>query len=166
MAKHLYLRKANDQLISQCQCDNSDALISSPCQMDCPWCRCGWLFTCSRCRKAFTFAEAFEVNETWEDTADRTIRAIYQREPEPGEIKEWVGFIQLLLRDIQRGDQYVYFDGWVFPTTAEGIRVEGWHSMHDLDFIPHVAALDNPDVTDSLLSSKGYWLSAAIEQDA
>jgi hypothetical protein len=133
--------------------------------MDCPWCGCGWLFTCSRCRKVFTFAEAVEVNESWEETADRTIRNLYHREPEPGEIEEWVGFMQLLIRGIRPGHQYVYFDGWVFPISAEGIRVDGWHSRHDLDFIPQVAALNDPNVDDALMSSKAYWMSTAIEQD-
>src|SRR6266566_1407987 len=54
----IYLRKANDNLVSHCKCD--EAYISAPSQMDCPWCGCGWLFTCSHCRKAFTFAEAVE----------------------------------------------------------------------------------------------------------
>ena len=54
-------------------------------------------FTCGRCRKAFTFAEAVEVKESWEETADHTIRNLYHREPEPGEIEDWVGFMQLLL---------------------------------------------------------------------
>jgi hypothetical protein len=133
--------------------------------MDCPWCGCGWLFTCSRCRKVFTFAEAVEVNESWEETADRTIRNLYHREPEPGEIEEWVGFMQLLIRGIRPGHQYVYFDGWVFPISAEGIRVDGWHSRHDLDFIPQVAALNDPNVDDALMSSKAYWMSTAIEHD-
>ena len=82
MEKHLYLRKANNDLVSHCRCAKEDALISSPCQMDCPWCGCGWLFTCSRCRKAFTFAEGVEVHESWEETANRTIRNLYRREPE------------------------------------------------------------------------------------
>lgn len=77
MAKHLYLRKANDGFVSHCKCDKADALISSPSQMDCPWCGCGWLFICSRCCKAFTFVEAVQVDESWEKTADRSVRALY-----------------------------------------------------------------------------------------
>jgi hypothetical protein len=77
LAKHLYLRKANDGFVSHCKCDKADALISSPSQMDCPWCGCGWLFICSRCCKAFTFVEAVQVDESWEKTADRSVRALY-----------------------------------------------------------------------------------------
>src|SRR5262249_6838134 len=101
VAKHLYLRKASDELVSHCRCAESEALITSPGQMDCPWCGCGWLFICSRCRKAFTFAEGVEVNESWDETADRTLRTLYQREPESGEAEDWIGFMKILLEGIK-----------------------------------------------------------------
>lgn len=159
MAKHLYLRKANDEFVCHCKCDKADALISSPGQMDCPWCGCGWLFICSRCRKAFTFAEGVEINESWEDTGDRTVRALYQREPEPSEVKEWIEFMKILLKVVESGEQYVYLDGYVIPTTAGGVSIEGWHSQHDLDLVPQVAALTDPEVRDRLLCSREYWQS-------
>jgi hypothetical protein len=111
---------------------------------------------------AFTFVEAFEINGSWKETAYRAIRAYNEREPGPGEIEEWVSFIQLLLKDIQPGDPCVYFDGWVFPVPAKGIWVKGIHSMHNLTFIPQVAALNYPTVTGSVLSSSKYWQSTAI----
>ena len=163
MAKHVYLRKANDDFVSHCKCAKADALISSPGQMDCPWCGCGWLFICSRCHNAFTFAEAFEVQETWEETGDRTVRALYQREPEPGEVNEWVGFMQILLKGVELGGQYVYLHGYVIPRTAEGVTIEGWHAHHDLDFVPHVAAMDNPGIYHDLLCSREYWQSNRAE---
>jgi hypothetical protein len=166
VAKHLYLRKANDDLVSHCRCAKADALITAPSQMDCPWCGCGWLFICSRCRKAFTFAEAVEVEESWEETADRAIRGLFQREPEPGQVEEWVGFMKILLKGIRPGEKYVYLDGWVIPTNAEGIRIDGWHSQHDLDFVPQMAALEDPEVRTGLLSAKEYWLSTATEPES
>jgi hypothetical protein len=159
MAKHVYLRKANDDLVSHCKCARADALISSPSQMDCPWCGCGWLFICSRCRKAFTFAEGVKVDESWEETGDRTIRALYRREPEAGEVEEWVGYMKTLLKGVKPGEQYVYLDGYVIPTTAAGVTIEGWHAHHDLDFVPQVLAMDDPGVRDDLLASRAYWQS-------
>jgi hypothetical protein len=162
VAKHIYLRKANDDFVSHCQCDPADALISSPGQMDCPWCGCGWLFICSRCRKAFTFAEGTEVPESWQATADRTICALYQRRPEAGEVKEWIDFMKILLKGVEAGQQYVYFDGYVIPTSAAGVTIEGWHAQHDLDFVPQVAALSDPGVSDRLLCSRQYWQSNRV----
>ena len=165
MTKHLYLQKANDDGISHCRCNPADALISSPCQMDCPWCGCGWLFICSRCRKAFTFAESVEVNESWQETAERTIRSLYQREPKVGEVEEWIGFMKILLKAVQPGEQYVYLDGWVVSIAAKRIHIDGWHSRHDLDNVPHVVAFADWDGSAGLLESREYWLSTAIARD-
>jgi hypothetical protein len=132
--------------------------------MDCPWCGCGWLFICSRCRKGFTFAEAVEVSELWEETADRSIRGFYARAPEPGEVEEWIDFLKILLKGIRAGEQYVYFDGWVIRTTAEAVSFEGWHSHHDLDFVPQVAALNDPEIRTGLPASRDYWLSTSLER--
>jgi hypothetical protein len=165
LAKHLYLRKANDQLISHCRCAAADALISSPGQMDCPWCGCGWLFTCVVCRRAFTFAEAVEVDESWEAIAERDIRGLYRRAPEEGEIEDWVESMQILLRDIEPGKQYVYLDGWVIRIDAEDIQIEGWHSRHELEVVPQVAALGDSRLRLEMLGSPEYWLSNAIERE-
>ncbi len=164
MAKHLYLQKANDDFVSHCRCHRGDALISSPCQMDCPWCGCGWLFTCSVCRKAFTFAEAVEINASWEDTAKRNIRAFFRREPEPAEVEEWIEWMKILLKGVRCGEQYVYFDGYVIPVNADGITLEGWHSYHDLDFVPQIAALTDSEIRDGLLGSPKYWQSNRVER--
>jgi hypothetical protein len=164
VAEHLYLRKANDDLVSHCRCHRGDALISSPGQMDCPWCGCGWLFSCSNCRKAFTFAEAVEINESWAVTAERDIRVMYRREPEAGEVEEWVEFMKILLKGVECGEQYVYFDGYVIPVTADGITIEGWHSHHQLDFVPQVAALSDSEICDGLLCATAYWQSNRVER--
>jgi hypothetical protein len=133
--------------------------------MDCPWCGCGWLFICSQCRKAFTFAQGVEIGESWEVTGDRIVRAYYQREPERGEVEKWVEFMKILLKEVNAGDKYVYFDGYVVPATAGGLTLEGWHTHHDLSSIPQVAALTNPAVLDNLLGSRDYWLSNLVERD-
>jgi len=163
VAKHVYLRKANDDFVSHCNCAKADALISSPGQMDCPWCGCGWLFICSHCRKAFTFAEGIDVEETWAETGERTVRELYQRAPEAGEVEEWVGFTKILLKGVEPGELYVYLDGYVIPTTAKGVAIEGWHSHHELDFVPQVAAMDNSDIRNDLLFSRDYWQANRVE---
>src|SRR5438045_9747402 len=97
----IYLRKANSDLIDHCKCGGG--YISSPGQMDCPWCGCGWLFTCVDCRKAFTFAEAVEVDFTLEEMARRN-RKHWGRagtEPSAHEISDWVDFMRDFLQDIE-----------------------------------------------------------------
>jgi hypothetical protein len=165
VAKHLYLRKANDNLVSHCRCAVPDALIDSPGQMDCPCCGCGWLFICVVCRRAFTFAEAVEVDESWEESADRSIRKFFNRGPEEGEVEDWVKSMKILLRDIQPGEQYIYLDGWVIQIDVEDIHIEGWHSRHDLDVVPQVAALEDSRFRSEMLGSPDYWLSNALDSE-
>jgi hypothetical protein len=158
--RHIYLVKANNDLVSHCKCN--DTPITFPPQMDCPWCGCGWLFTCIACRKAFTFACGVLVNEPWEETARRDMRNGWKREPSEGDVRQWVGAMQELLADVKLGGQYVCLDGLIIPTDAPGIRFEGWHSRHDLEFVPQVAALGERTVIDNLLANREYWLSTAI----
>src|SRR5207247_882379 len=100
------------------------------------------------------FAEAFEVQESWEETAGRAIRGLVRHEPEPGQVEEWVGLMKILLKGLLPGEKYVYLDGWVIPTNAKGVHIEGWHSQHDLDFVPQMAALEDLRVRTGLLSAR------------
>src|SRR5579863_879047 len=82
----VYLAKANNDLISRCTCDRT--FIGAPSQMDCPWCGCGWLFLCPKCRKAFTFAQAEEVDLTWEQLAHNDLDGKWGRQPTSQEVME------------------------------------------------------------------------------
>jgi hypothetical protein len=146
----IYLRKANDDLISHCRCTEAD--ISAPGQMDCPWCGCGWLFTCSVCRKAFTLAEAVEVDFTLEEMARRDLQGYdpSNKAPSQERVQEWVDFMELMLRGIEVGHRYVYFDSYVLPTDADGVALEGLHSQHALAVVPQVEALRDRSIVDGL----------------
>ena len=66
------LEKANNDLISHCQCDK--AYIGLYGQPSCPWCGCSWMFHCSKCRKAFTFARGVETDLGMEEWVDEDLR--------------------------------------------------------------------------------------------
>src|SRR5216684_6234859 len=144
MTMHVYLVKDSNELVSHCNCQ--DAMITFPPQADCPWCGCGWLFTCIGCRKAFTFARGVVVNESWEATARRDLVNGRGREPEPEEVSRWVEAMQALLAEVEDGDQYVCLDGLIIPTETDRVTFEGWHARHDLDFVPQAAALTDPSI--------------------
>lgn len=157
---HIYLVKASNELVSHCRCDK--APITFPPQMDCPWCGCGWLFTCIECRKAFTFATAVIVPESWEETAGRDMRNSWRTEPDAKDIAEWVEAMKELLAHVRIGEQYVCLDGMIIPRNAASVRFDGWHSRHDLPFVPQVAALQDESVLSSLLSNEEYWRQSAV----
>ena len=158
---HIYLKRANDDLLSHCRCPH--ALITFPPQMDCPWCGCGWLFTCIECRKAFTFAEGIMLNESWEETGSCDLRNQLKREPSEQDVSLWVGAMKELLADVQVGQLYVYLDGLVIPTTASSLAFSGWHARHDLPFVPQVRALGDRSTLNSILTNRAYWQRAVVE---
>ena len=162
MANHIYLQKDNDDLVSHCQCKT--ALITFPPQMDCPWCGCGWLFTCIQCRKAFTFARGVEIAETWEEIARRDLRGRAGSEPSNDDVSRWVDAMKIILKDVRVGQQYIVLDGWMIETTNKKVHIEGWHALHRLDFIPQVKALKDSTVLPSILANKEYWVSNALKQ--
>jgi hypothetical protein len=154
--------KDNDDLC--CHCDCKVAYIAFPSQMDCPWCGCGWLFTCTRCRKAFTFARAVEVDETWEELAHRDLDGKWGKNPNDEDIVEWIGAMQELHADLELGKQYVYLDGLFISTDAGGLNFQGWHSNHCLDFVPQVKACEDYFVTEEILGNREYWRRTATPE--
>lgn len=162
--KHLYLKKASNELISPCTCD--DAPITFPPQQDCPWCGCGWLFQCANCRKAFTFAVAVEVDETWEETALRDLNGRGPTfEPTRDDISAWIEAMQEMCRDLERGQEYVYLDGWFIPRDTEEIQIEGMHSFHDLNCVPQVVALQDTTILEEVLRNQDYWAENEVPPD-
>ena len=164
----LYLVKASNDYVSWCECE--DAPIGLPRQESCPWCGCGWLFTCIHCRKAFTFARAVLLAEPLEDLA--RLQAPMVRRllfPDGREIKntiartaaDWCALMRPFLRGLELGKTYVYFDGAVVRTDAGTVRLAGKRRSHDIAFVPQVRALTDPGAADPILKSVDYW----TEQD-
>jgi hypothetical protein len=158
---HLYLVKHNDQLVSHCACATAE--IAFPPQLQCPWCGCGWLFSCIECRKAFTFARAIETNEPWEALARRDLINYAKKEPEPSEVEHWVDAMRELHADVVVGQTYVCLDGVFIRTDATALEFAGWHAHHSLDVVPQVAALSDRSIITSLLASREYWTENALE---
>jgi hypothetical protein len=157
----VFLVKANNDLVSFCTCART--YIGAPGQMDCPWCGCGWLFICPKCRKAFSFARAEEVSLTWEELAHNDLDGKWGRQPTRQDVEEWIGFMKILLKSVQVGKTYAYIDGWVFPSEGRNIHFEGMHSRHDLSEVPQFAALNDRAALEKTLDKKEYWLARRIK---
>jgi hypothetical protein len=160
MATHIYLAKANNDLISHCAC--STALITSPPQMDCPWCGCGWLFTCLECRKAFTFAVAIETEQSWDELARVDLLARSKTDPSVAGVAAWVESMMSYVAEAKVGEKYVALDGRIIPVSQQRVDFDGWHASHRFDFVPQVAAMSDPTVMKRILGSEEYWQTHAI----
>jgi hypothetical protein len=164
MASHLYLVKDSNELISHCKC--AAALIAAPGQVSCPWCGCGWMFSCVECRKAFTFARAVETDVPWEALALRDLTRFSKKEPSDEEIDGWVEAMRELHADVELGARYVYLDGMYVPTDATSVSFTGWHTTHILDFVPQVAALADPGRIRSILMNPDYWVGGGTDEES
>lgn len=125
--------------------------------MDCPWCGCGWLFTCMGCGKAFSFARAVFVPETLEELMTRSLTRAWGKPPTPDVVADSVQWMQILLKNVRPGRVYVYFDGFFVDADAAGIQCDGSHARHDLSFVPQVQAMTDPNVEKQILSNRAYW---------
>ena len=160
MSTHAYLVRSNNRLVSHCDCET--AYMTFPPQMDCPWCGCGWLFTCINCRKAFTFAKAIETSESWAELARRDIRGQIGPDPDEEYVSQWVAAMQEITADVEPGKEYVCFDGVLVRADAASLQYTGWHASHDLDFVPQVQALGEPSILEDILGNIDYWQRNAI----
>jgi hypothetical protein len=159
--KITYLKKANDDVISFCSC--GDGRVTFPAQMDCPWCGCGWLFTCITCRKAFTFADGIEIEGTWEEIARDDIRNRSKKQPSEEEIASWIDAMKEILADVRVGGRYVIIDGSVIRSNARNITFNGWAAHHEFKEIPQVRALTDKALLKDELGSREYWSSRYLE---
>ncbi|MDX2172566.1 MAG: hypothetical protein SFY56_05555 [Bacteroidota bacterium] len=147
--------KANDNLVSFCKC--GDGRITYPAQADCPWCGCGWLFTCITCRKAFAFAKCVQLETSHEYLAKEDLRNYFKREPTDAEVNKWVEEIKELLASVEKGEEYVILDGKLINSTETNLHFKGWFASHELNSIPQVDAMDNFELIHHHLTNQGYW---------
>ncbi len=130
--------------------------------MECPWCGCGWLFTCISCRKAFTFATAIETDEPWDEIARRDIMGQTGSDPDDEYVAQWVAAMKEITADVVPGKEYVCLDGVLVPSEATGLQYTGWHAAHDLDFVPQVRALEDESILEEILGNLDYWQTNAV----
>jgi hypothetical protein len=156
----VYLRKANADLVSHCSC--GDGRVGFPAQADCPWCGCGWLFTCISCRKAFTFAEGVETEATWENLAREDFRKKYRDEPSEEDVADWVEVMKEVLADVEVGRRYVILDGTVFAAEATNVEFDGWYAHHTLAALPQVQGLTDDSAVGEVLRNPDYWYTNAL----
>jgi hypothetical protein len=151
-----YLEKANNDTLSFCQCES--ALASVPGQLDCPWCGCGYLISCTYCRKSFTYARVVEIDMTYAEilTADRK-RGGYDATVDV--VKSQADWLADVMQDFETGDLVVYFDGFFLKLDAADLELEGIFADHRLARLPHYDALSEPVALVGTLGNVEYWLS-------
>jgi hypothetical protein len=158
----VYLKKANDDLVSNCKCD--DGRITYPPQQDCPWCGCGWLFSCIKCRQAFTFGVGIELDVTWEELATADWKGWGMQRVSKKNIGSWVTDMKRLTKNVEPGRIYACLDGQLFEKGARDIDFTGIYASHKLEQLPHVQALAERSTEEEVLANSEYWRSRRLKK--
>lgn len=154
--KSKFLFKANDDVLSFCNCENEPAMSEG--QLDCPWCGCGWMIACSKCSKSFVFAEVRETDIPLIELGRREVAARGLKTVTEQDIAEWAEGMEEMLDRFEVGDTVVYLDGHYWTVGSRDVEFEGFYASHKLDHLPHEEALDDPPRLRAILGDRQYWL--------
>ena len=156
-----FLFKANDDVISHCRCENEPA--ASTTQLDCPWCGCGWLISCSKCLKAFTYGVIRDVDEPIIEIGKREALKRGYDDITEAEHVAWAEAMENEFASYNIGQTVVYIDGSYFPVDASNVAFDGYFARHSFVTLPHWDALTNPAALRSVLGEESYWLSRELQ---
>jgi len=148
----LIIAKANNDVISWCECAKTTAAY--PGQLDCPWCGCGWLFSCSRCHKSFTFGRMVKAEKPLAQYAEAEIKS-RGWDIDDALVEDWVSYHEFLAGYLSAGQEVVYLDGNVFSTDTTDLEFKGWYAHHQLAQMPH--SQRTAEALESILGDTAYW---------
>ena len=155
-----FLFKANDEVLSFCTCEGQPAMSTG--QLDCPWCGCGWMISCSNCTKSFIFAEVRETDIPLIELGRREAAARGLTDVSEQDAAEWAEGMAEAFADFEVGDIVVYLDGHYWHRDATDIAFDGYFASHRLSRLPHAEALADPPLLDRVLGDANYWLDSEL----
>jgi hypothetical protein len=122
----------------------------------------GWLFTCIRCKRAFMFARAVRLRQSFRELAQRgtpRTQTVYQIDgSKRTEVllagpDDWMARVLPLADGLVEGERYAFFGGKILPARHGPVKFRGLFREHDLPDLPHLAS---PPTSDVLLDGE-YW---------
>ncbi len=161
-AKTKYFFKANNDILSFCDCEGEPAMSSG--QFDCPWCGCGWMIGRTKCSKSFIFAEVRETDLSLIEIARRDAERRGLTTVTEDEIAECAAGMRETLENFAVGDVVVYLDGGYFRIDCTNIAFDGYYARHDLPRLPHADALADPPLLRRILGDEQYWLDRELSE--
>jgi len=156
--KEKFLFKANNDILSFCQCENEPAMSAG--QLDCPWCGCGWMIACSKCTKSFIFAEVRETDIPLIELGRREAAARGFKTVTDEDIAEWAEGMAEVLDNFEVGDVVVYLDGSYWTIDSTDVEFDGFYASHKL------ARCRTPKHWTTRRISARYWATSNIGSTA
>jgi hypothetical protein len=159
---HKFFFKANDDVLSHCSCVDPPAMSTG--QLDCPWCGCGWLISCAKCSKSFTFAVVRETDIPLIELGRREVEIRGLTTVTDEEIQEWADGMAETLEAFEVGDVVVYLDGSYWTIDSTNVEFDGYFASHKFDVLPHSVARADPAHLDRVLGNTAYWLERELPE--
>lgn len=153
------VRKANNDLISFCECEGAFGTTG---QLDCPWCGCGWMFACTNCNRAFTFGEVFETDITPLELGRKMEQTT--TEPDDEVALSYVGWLEDEPSVRMPGETVVILDGSIHPIDARNITFDGWFARHRLEQLPQTVARNRDELL-AILGDVRYWTDRELPEE-
>ena len=159
------LEKANDDLISFCKCE--EGAYASECQADCPWCGCGWLFTCVRCGMSFAFAKVIETEVSPQQVVQLEYSRRFEREfaLDDDDVVEKAVWLNHEIMNLPRGTLCVFVDGKILPLNRINMEFDGRFAHHKFGILPQLAAHGSRSAIMKHLGNIHYWLERELQEE-
>jgi len=149
-----------------CWCNCMDPIASLPNPAGCPWCGCGWLIGCARCRKCFTFARAVERKESAEEIVRLDLMGLNEGGPSEGKepskllMSNTVAYFRSISSRLKVGLVYVHLDTKIIPVDVkyDSVSINGERRRHTFSELPHKIIARNKGSDFGALGDNDYWL--------
>jgi hypothetical protein len=160
---HKVLIKENDDLLSFCRCEETTFAVSG--QQDCPWCGCGFMFSCLSGRKGFIFAKVVESTTSFLEIMQRNAEVFgITASLDDADLIEEADFWRTKVEQLNVGQVCVILDETIVGIESRNISFDGSYAHHEFDVIPHVSANGSQKALLSILGKAGYWTSRELEE--
>jgi len=122
----------------------------------------GWLWSCTKCSRAFMFAKCTYIRGTFDQLAKKQTPRTQKYISQSGEMVEncllatpeaWLNAIKPISDVITVGARYVFFDGHALPAVNGPVKFDGLVRSHDLPDLPHLSET----LMEQTIANPEYW---------
>jgi hypothetical protein len=160
-----YLIRSSTDVICHCKCPEADALVAHPigAQAGCPWCGCGWLWSCTVCRKSFTFAKVVDLPMPYADFVhDDALRWGMSADEVNGKrggrlVAQGAEILKRFTAPLLVDREYVLLDQCAVLAYEPVIGLVGKVRVHDFPLPPQTVARKAGNEELELLLDSRYW---------
>lgn len=161
--------------ICWCKCDRGVSTPIGDGQFDCPWCGCGWLFSCVQCRKAFTYARVVEVDTEPTALATLNVERFFHVSADKFDaghrkaVEQQASAIAKASSTLILGTECVVLDGKLFKLkhgdaafSTISLTFTGMYARHRLTDLPQQTFRKDQKGLIDFLGDRDYWLDRKI----